>query len=238
MERLVDLDLGGLRMRTLSVRDEDAALLAEATREETAPALWGPRPVGPYSLEAAWSALRAWDPDQARQVSFGVLDGPRLVAALGLMPDSPHSSSAELAYWVRPEQRRRGIAVRSVQALTLWAHTTAGLSRVWLEIDPDNLASLQVARRAATTRSSACRATAAPGSMMIQHRTPGTTASSGPTRPDDLAGAGAPEPRFANPYRSTTAPQVVWWKASPVTGGLEETHQTRAALVGVAATPM
>jgi len=98
----LDLDLGDLRLRTLST--EDAALLVEATR------------------------------------------AARLVGALGLMVDGPHS--AELAYWVRPEQRRRGIALRGVEALTAWAHTTAGLARVWLEINPDNTPSLQLAQRA------------------------------------------------------------------------------------------
>jgi len=146
--KLMDQDLGGLRLRTLTFQDQDVALLVEATQGESAPALWGPRPAGPYSLEAARAALRAWDPRRGEQVSFGVLDGPRLVAALGLMPDDPDSNSAELAYWVRPEDRRRGIAVRGVQALTAWAHTTAGFSRIWLEIDPANLPSQQVARRA------------------------------------------------------------------------------------------
>ena len=75
-----------------------------------------------------------------------MLQGARLVAALGLIPDG--RDGAELAYWVRPEQRRRGIALRSVQALTTWAHTSAGLARVWLEIAPDNLASLRLAQRA------------------------------------------------------------------------------------------
>jgi [ribosomal protein S5]-alanine N-acetyltransferase len=74
------------------------------------------------------------------------LGADRLVAAVGLMLDSPHS--AELAYWVRPEQRRRGIGVRSVAALTAWAHRGGGLARLWLEIDPANTASLELARRA------------------------------------------------------------------------------------------
>jgi RimJ/RimL family protein N-acetyltransferase len=135
MEPLVELDLGDLRLRALTVADDDTALLVQATRAESASALWGPRPAGPYSLEAARSALRAWDPRHGRQVSFGVLDGPRLVAALGLMPDGPHS--AELANWVRPEDRRRGIALRSVQALTSWAHTTAGFpGSGWRSIPP------------------------------------------------------------------------------------------------------
>jgi RimJ/RimL family protein N-acetyltransferase len=144
MELLMELDLGDLRLRTLTTKD--AALLVEATRAESAPALWGPRPAGPYSLEDARSALQAWDPHRHRQVSVGALQGARLVAALGLMLDGPHN--AELAYWVRPEYRRRGIALRSVRALTTWAHTTAGLARVWLEINPDNTPSLQLAQRA------------------------------------------------------------------------------------------
>jgi len=144
MELLTELDLGDLRLRALTTKD--APLLVEATRAESAPALWGPRPAGPYSLEDARSALQEWDPQRHRQVSVGVLQGARLVAALGLMPDGPQS--AELAYWVRPEYRRRGIALRSVQALTTWAHDHAGCSRIWLEIDPDNAPSLQLARRA------------------------------------------------------------------------------------------
>jgi [ribosomal protein S5]-alanine N-acetyltransferase len=145
MDLTTRLDLGdGLHLRTL-VQD-DAALLVEATRHEQARALWGPRPAGPYSLEDARTALQQWEPAQGTQVSYGVLRGGRLVAALGLMLDSPHS--AELAYWVRPEQWRRGIGVRGVGALTAWAHRSGGLARLWLEIDPANTASLELARRA------------------------------------------------------------------------------------------
>jgi len=144
MELLRELDLGDLRLRTLTTKD--AALMVEATQAESGRALWGPRPAGPYSLEDARSALRAWDPHRHQQVSFGALQGARLVGALGLMPDGPHS--AELAYWVRPERRRRGIALRGLEALTEWAHTAAGLTRVWLEIDPDNAPSLALAQRA------------------------------------------------------------------------------------------
>jgi RimJ/RimL family protein N-acetyltransferase len=144
MELLMDLDLDDLRLRTLTV--EDAALLVEATRAEPGRALWGPTPAGPYSLEDARSDLDAWDPRRLGQVSIGVLEGSRLVGALGVMPDGPRS--AELAYWVRPDARRRGIALRGVEAVTAWAHRSAGLTRVWLEIDPENTASLRVAERA------------------------------------------------------------------------------------------
>jgi RimJ/RimL family protein N-acetyltransferase len=144
MDLTAQLDLGDLVLRTLL--PPDAELLVEATRHEQAPALWGPRPAGPYSLDDARTALQQWDPARGEQASYGVLQGERLVAALGLMLDGPQS--AELAYWVRPEQRRRGIGLRSVRALTAWAHRDAGLARLWLEIRPGNTASLELARRA------------------------------------------------------------------------------------------
>jgi RimJ/RimL family protein N-acetyltransferase len=144
MELVAQFDLGDLHLRTLL--QDDAELLVEATSHEQAPALWGPRPAGPYSMDDARTALRHWDPARGERVSYGVLQADRLVAALGLMPDGPQS--AELAYWVRPEQRRRGIGLRSVHALTAWAHRGGGLARLWLEIEPGNTASLELARRA------------------------------------------------------------------------------------------
>lgn len=139
----VDLRIGELRIRTLRV--DDAPLVVAATSGESAPALWGPHPAGPYTRADAEAALAAWDGGSG-QVSFGVLEHGRLVAGLGLMQDS--ASSAELAYWVRPEERRRGIALRAVEALTAWAQHGAGLTRIWLEIDPTNLPSLRIAERA------------------------------------------------------------------------------------------
>jgi RimJ/RimL family protein N-acetyltransferase len=144
MNLTAQLDLGDLCLRTL-LRD-DAELLVEATRHEQGRALWAPRPAGPYSMHDARTALQQWDPARGEQASYGVLQADRLVAALGLMLDGPQS--AELAYWVRPEQRRQGIGLRSVQALTAWAHRGGGLARLWLEIEPGNTASLELARRA------------------------------------------------------------------------------------------
>jgi RimJ/RimL family protein N-acetyltransferase len=140
----LELNLGDVLVRTLNVRDAD--LLVDATRTESGKALWGPRPVGAYGSDDAMAALREWDPELGGQTSFGVLAGERLVGALGLMPDEP--GSAELAYWVRPEDRGRGIAARTVRAITEWALADGGLSRVWLEIGPENTASLRVAERA------------------------------------------------------------------------------------------
>jgi RimJ/RimL family protein N-acetyltransferase len=139
----LDLDLGDhLRMRAL-VQD-DAPLLAEATSGESAPSLWGPRPAGPYSLREAQVALAAWDPVAGGQFSVGILRSRRLIGAVGLMPDGP--GSIELAYWMRPEDRGRGIASRAVYATTLWVHRILAVPRIWLEIDPVNAPSLWLAQ--------------------------------------------------------------------------------------------
>lgn len=87
-----ELTVSEFRLRTLT--PDDAALVVEATQAEQAPSLWGPRPAGPYTLDDALAALRAWDLQTSGQVSYGVLEDGRLVGALGLMPDGP--SSAEL----------------------------------------------------------------------------------------------------------------------------------------------
>jgi [ribosomal protein S5]-alanine N-acetyltransferase len=145
MNLTAGIDLGqDLWLRTLTTQDVD--LVAEATAAEMAPALWGPRPAGPYTLQDAQAALNAWDPDAGRQASYGVLEHDHLLGALGLMLDGPRS--AELACWVRPESHRQGLALRGIQALTRWAHAETRLDRIWLEINPDNIPSLRLADRA------------------------------------------------------------------------------------------
>jgi RimJ/RimL family protein N-acetyltransferase len=139
-----DVNLGdGLHARTLAAGD--APLLVEATSAETEPSLWAGRPLGPYSPRDAQNALSEWDPAARGQFSIGILRGQRLLGAVGLIPDTP--GSIELAYWIRPEERRRGIASRAVPAITSWAHHALGIPRIWLEIDPLNKPSLSLAQR-------------------------------------------------------------------------------------------
>ena len=140
-----DLDLGDeLRLRLLA--GADAGLLAEATSGERGRSLWGAHPVGPYSLHDARAALAAWDYAAAGQFCLGIVSGQRLLGAVGLMPDRP--GSIELAYWVRPEERGRGLGSRAVLAATAWAHRELAVPRIWLEIEPGNEPSLRLAQRA------------------------------------------------------------------------------------------
>lgn len=137
------IDLGdGLGLRTLG--NDDATLLVEATSGESARSLWGHRR-GPYSMLDGQAALAEWDPEAGGQFSVGILRDQRLVGAVGLMPDGP--GSIELAYWIRPEQRGRGLASLAVRATTEWAHCDLAVLRIWLEINPGNEASLRLAER-------------------------------------------------------------------------------------------
>lgn len=125
--------------------EEDAPLLVEATRGETGRALWDRTPTGPYSLSDARAALAKWTDD----TSYGVFENGRMVAAVGLMPDA--QDSAELAYWVRPEARGRGLATAALTCLTTLARDN-GFTHLWLEIRPGNTASQRVAERAGYVR--------------------------------------------------------------------------------------
>ena len=124
------------------------------TRPKASASLFWPHPVRQLDTAGAvWhqpdraeQPLAAWDPAVGGQFSLGILRGQRLLGAVGLMPDSP--GSIELAYWVRPEERGRGLASRAVLAATEWAHCELGVSRIWLEIEPGNEPSLRLAQRA------------------------------------------------------------------------------------------
>ena len=79
-----------------------------------------------------------------------------LLGCCGLMLDRPRRS-AEVGYWVAPEQRRRGAASRSVRLLTDWAFDTLGIVRVQLMADRRNDASQAVARRCGFQREGVLR---------------------------------------------------------------------------------
>jgi RimJ/RimL family protein N-acetyltransferase len=143
----MDLDLSlGDDLYARVLHREDAALVVESTSGETAPALWAPRPDGPYELSDAQTALSQWDPADKLQFSIGILREGRLLGAVGLISDRP--ASFELAYWIRPEERGRGIASRAVRLVTAWAHQSLDASRIWLEIEEGNEPSLRLARGA------------------------------------------------------------------------------------------
>jgi RimJ/RimL family protein N-acetyltransferase len=59
---------------------------------------------------------------------------------------------AEIGYWTVPAARRRGIAVRAVDAAARWAFAELGVQRIQLFHAVENVASAGVAERAGFVR--------------------------------------------------------------------------------------
>jgi RimJ/RimL family protein N-acetyltransferase len=140
----------GLLLRVLGIGDAEAVV--EATRDSD-DAVWAPR-APPYTVEQARGFLA--DYERRRQagdaVSFGVFRpyGEGLLA--GLVVQEAARGDIELAYWVRPQARRRGIASRSLDALSAWVEDHLAPQRVWVEVEPANEASLRTAASAGYRR--------------------------------------------------------------------------------------
>jgi RimJ/RimL family protein N-acetyltransferase len=54
---------------------------------------------------------------------------------------------ATIAYSVFPAHRGKGVAPRAVRLMAEWAFGHLGLAELWLEIDPQNVASVRVAEK-------------------------------------------------------------------------------------------
>ena len=65
---------------------------------------------------------------------------------------------AEVAYWVNPAARRRGVGTRVLRLVSRWALDELRLERLWLEVEPENVASHRVAQRSGFAREGVLRA--------------------------------------------------------------------------------
>ncbi|MFC7219131.1 GNAT family N-acetyltransferase [Streptomyces polyrhachis] len=93
----------------------------------------------------------AWE--EERRAEWALEDAAGKVvgraALAGGMGMNLHDGLAEVAYWILPEARGRGIAPRAVEALTTWAFETAGFHRLELAHSVHNTASCRVAEKTA-----------------------------------------------------------------------------------------
>ncbi|MGW6933477.1 GNAT family N-acetyltransferase [Lentzea sp. NPDC054927] len=86
--------------------------------------------------------------DDETDASWAIADSrDQPVGQVGLRAVSLFEASADLSYWVLPEARGAGVAVRATDTLTRWAFDTVGLHRISLEHSTANLASCRVATR-------------------------------------------------------------------------------------------
>jgi [ribosomal protein S5]-alanine N-acetyltransferase len=99
------------------------------------------------SAEEALAWASSWERRWAEESAVGwaidldgVLAGRMCVRRLDL-----DQGEGEVAYWVVPGARGRGVATRALQAVTDWMFTHVGLHRIYLEHSTRNEASCRVA---------------------------------------------------------------------------------------------
>jgi RimJ/RimL family protein N-acetyltransferase len=100
----------------------------------------------PFDLAAAEAYYDAAHTDNGRLHLAITTDGEQ---PLGEVMVNQKTSS--LGYAVGPAHRGQGLAVRSLGLLTSYAHEVLELPRLILEIEPDNQASISVAKRTGYT---------------------------------------------------------------------------------------
>lgn len=100
------------------------------------------------SLDEARGWIASWAPqwDSEKNASWAITDADRPIGQAGLRAIALFEGSAELSYWVLPEARGKGVAVRAARALTQWGFEL-GLHRVVLQHSTANAASCRVAAK-------------------------------------------------------------------------------------------
>jgi ribosomal-protein-alanine N-acetyltransferase len=107
-------------------------------------------------LPALRARLRGWEsrvsPDGRERWLNWLIVGRDGGEPQGWVQATVRERSAKVAYAVLPQRRGTGVAAETVQAVTAWLHEHAGAAVVEADIDPENLASQAVARRAGFVR--------------------------------------------------------------------------------------
>lgn len=107
--------------------------------------------VSPFDLAAARDYLRKarWCRAEDLRLQLAITTDGRLPKGEVLLIRSAAADRvASIGYSVGAAHRGRHLAARAVRVMTAYAHGAAGLPRVLLEIEPDNAASIAVARAA------------------------------------------------------------------------------------------
>lgn len=135
--------------------------MAEAVRESV-PDLrpWMPWCHPDYSVEESrsWLELQVSAFQQRAEFEFAIVapDG-RILGGCGLNHLDPLNRRANLGYWVRSSEARRGVATAAVRLLRAWAFANTDLVRLEVVIASGNAASHRVAEKAGATREGTLR---------------------------------------------------------------------------------
>lgn len=150
---------GSVRLRAF--RDDDVPLALAFGADPYIP-LIGSLPATPTESEArAWIHRQQGRLAEGRGYSFVIViadvGSDRAVGAIGLWLTDLPAGRATAGYSVAPADRGRGLGGEALCALTEFAWTIPALHRVELYVEPWNLGSLAVARRAGYQREGVLR---------------------------------------------------------------------------------
>jgi RimJ/RimL family protein N-acetyltransferase len=137
---------GVVRLRALQPTDADAVYRAcqdEAIQRYTMV------PV-PYRLADATSFVTEissdlWTARSGAPFAVTSASSGELLGTCGLVDVQPDQRRSDAGYWIAPWARGHGVARRALALVSEWALTDGGLSQVFVEIEPENAASLAAA---------------------------------------------------------------------------------------------
>nr|WP_255426877.1 GNAT family N-acetyltransferase [Pseudonocardia sp. C8] len=93
-------------------------------------------------------AIERWA-DDGPKLSFGIrITGGAVLAGTIDADLDPAARRAGLAYGIYPAYRRRGLATRAVRLAARYLGERGDVDRISIDVDPDNVPSIGVARRA------------------------------------------------------------------------------------------
>jgi RimJ/RimL family protein N-acetyltransferase len=171
--RLTD---GTVRLDELTP-DDVAAHVAGEDEEQARRFGWYPQR---STEETARRAIVEWQEawrTGGRTRTFAVRDEATGALAGGCQVRLRDDGIAEMSYWIFPDFRGRGFAGRALRLACDWAFAHLGVERMELYIEPDNLASRGVARRAGFRKEGTLRAQQRIGDvrrdMVLYARLPG-----------------------------------------------------------------
>jgi ribosomal-protein-serine acetyltransferase len=77
---------------------------------------------------------------------FHVNSGERVLGSVGLSQIDWSTATANLGYWIRTSELRKGLAREAAAAMAEYGRTHLGLARIEIAVHPLNVASARVAR--------------------------------------------------------------------------------------------
>jgi ribosomal-protein-serine acetyltransferase len=139
----------------------DADDFYEAVQESIAEVSpWLPWCHADFSVDDAWEWLEGRFEGAKERVehAFSIRDSEgTFVGGCGLNQLHPMHGSANLGYWIRSSQARRGLATAAVAKLAEFAFTETDLVRLEIVCSVDNLGSQRVAEKAGAIREGVLR---------------------------------------------------------------------------------